>query len=144
VFTITFNTAPATAAPINSQTVPSTMGLPNAMSYYSNKFTIRPVPDQPYRVNFEVYQRPTALLENSQSPELEEYWQFIVYGTAKKIFEDRMDMDSVQLIMPEFKQQEALCMRRTIVQYSNDRTATIYSEQVAGNNSNWGWGGGLL
>jgi len=143
-FTITFPFAPGSGVPINSQTVPQIVAMPQALLYYNNKFTLRPVPDQPYQVNFEVYVRPTALLNMQQTPDLEEYWQYISYGAAKKIFEDRMDLDSVALIMPEFKKQEALMIRRSIVQYTNERSATIYTEQTSfGPGSGaWGWGGG--
>ncbi len=82
-------------------------------------------------------------MDTTASPQLNEWWQYIAYGAAKKIFEDRMDTDSVQQIMAEYKKQEALCLRRTLVQYSNERTATIYTENVAGNGSNgFGFGGG--
>lgn len=141
-FTISFTSAPASGVAINSQTVPQVLALPQSIMYYNNQFTIRPVPDQPYRINFEVYQRPVALLSTSQVPELEEYWQLIAYGCAKKIFEDRMDMDSVQMIMPEFNQQMRLCLRRSIVQYTNERVATIYTEQTNfGQGNGWGWSG---
>ncbi len=132
------NTVAGTA--INSQTVPLALARPQAVLFYQNEFTVRPVPDQSYRVDFDVYQRPTALLAASQAPELEEYWQFIAYGASRKIFQDRMDMDSVQLIEPEFREQLRLCLRRTIVQQTNERVATIYTE----NNDNaggWGWFG---
>jgi hypothetical protein len=81
-------------------------------------------------VQMEVYMRPTELLQTDQSPQLEEWWQYISYGTAKKIFEDRMDMDSVQLIMPEFKKQEMLVQRRTIVEYTSQRVSTIYTNDL--------------
>jgi len=43
--------------------------------------------------------------------------------------------------MPELKNQERLCLRRTNVQYTNERTATIYTDQVGSANGNWGgWG----
>ena len=142
-YTITFSMNTIAGSQITSQTVPTVLSLPQAMCYYSNQFTIRPVPDQSYKVNFEVYQRPTALLSSSQSPELEEYWQYVAYGAAKKILEDRLDMESVALIMPEFKRQEAMCLRRSIVQYTNERVNTIYVEQVNNSQSNgWGWNGG--
>ena len=142
-YTLNFSQNTVAGSQITSQTVPQVLALPQAMMYYNNQFTIRPVPDQSYKVSFEVYSRPTALLATNQTPELEEYWQYIAYGAAKKIFEDRMDMESVQMIMPEYKKQEALCLRRTLVQYSNQRTATIYAEQagVAGT-FGWGWGSG--
>lgn len=150
-FTVTFQnaagtpSAPGAGQAINAQVVPQQTALPQAMLFYNDTFYLRPVPDQPYQINFEVYVRPTALLDEGQSPQLEEWWQYIAYGAAKKIFEDRMDTDSVAQIMPEFKQQERLCNRRTIVQYTSDRVATIYTDQVQfGPNSNngWGWGGG--
>ena len=52
----------------------------------------------------------------------------LLIGASKKIFEDRMDIDSVQMIMPEFKKQEMLIQRRTIVQYTSQRASTIYTQ----------------
>ena len=142
-FTITFNSPPAAGRPINSQTVPTLVSLPQAVCYYNNQFILRPVPDQPYTINFEAYVAPTFLMNTASEPALNEYWQYIAYGAAKKIFEDRMDMDSVQLIMPEFKTQEALCLRRTLVQYANERVTTIYTQQTDPGRGygSWGWGG---
>lgn len=137
VFTVTFPTAPGAGQIINSQTVPYQAGLPQSLLYYDNKFTVRPVPDQPYAITFEAYIRPTELLATNQKPELEQWWQYIAYGAAKKVFEDRMDLESVQLIMPEFKQQERFVLRRTIVLNTNERVATIYTE-----NNGWGYGSG--
>jgi hypothetical protein len=141
-FSFTFPSAPASGAPINSQAFIYQPAIPVAMLYYNNQFTLRPVPDQPYQINFEVDARPTYLMSTSSQPQLEEQWQYIAYGAAKKIFEDRMDMDSVALIMPEFKTQERLCLRRTIVQNTNQRTSTIYTEQTGFGYSTWGTGGG--
>jgi len=143
VYTITFGTPPGPNRPINSQTIPSTLSRPQAILYYANTFIVRPVPDQPYKINIEVYKRPTALLDTDQSPDLEEYWQYIAFSSAKKILEDRMDMDSVQLLMPALKEQERLMQRRTIVQYTNERTATIYTEQTSPTTGGFGgWGSG--
>lgn len=144
-YSITFYTPPGAGQPINSQTVPTICSLPQAMCYFDNKFILRPVPDQPYRIQFEAYQSPAALLQESQSPQLEEWWQYIAYGAARKILQDRMDLESVQLIDPEFKMQERLCLRRTIVQNTNERVATIYTEQRHGRTGGgFGWGGGLF
>lgn len=144
VYTVTFSGAPANGAIINSQSVPLTATLPQALMYYGNQFTVRPIPDQVYKIEFEVYVVPTFLAFSGQEPALNEYWQYIAYGAAKKIFEDRMDQESVQAIMPEFKKQEALVQRRTLVQYSNERTSTIYTEQtdIGSGTGGWGaWGG---
>jgi hypothetical protein len=142
-FTITFATAPGEGVAINSQTVPQVTTIPQALLYFDNKFIVRPVPDQPYKIDIEIFVRPTYLMNEASVPELEEWWQYIAYGAAKKIFEDRMDLESVQLIMPEFKLQEELCLRRTIVQLTNERAATIYTEQTSVTNGGWGWGSGI-
>lgn len=139
-YTLSFNTAPGDAQQINSETVVYQPQRPLAVLYYDYKFTLRPVPDQPYRVNLEVFIRPTELLSTSQSPELEQWSQYIAYGAAKKIFEDRMDTESVAQIMPEFKQQERLVLRTTLVQQSNERTATIYSDNTSGGLGGGWWG----
>lgn len=143
-FTITFNAPPAANVPIIIQSVPTVVGRPTAVLYFDNTFYLRPVPNQPYNINFEVYARPTWLMETTSNPKLNEWWQYIAYGAAKKIFEDRMDMDSVAMILPEYKKQEALCLRRTLIQLSNERTATIYTEQTnfGTGNGQWGWGNG--
>jgi len=130
-FVVTFPTAPGVGEPINSQTVPQQLALPQALLFYDGQFTVRPVPDQPYRVDMEVYTQPTELLTSNQSPNLNEWWQYIAYGAAKKVFEDRMDMDSVRMILPEFKMQERLCLRRSIVQQTSQRSSTIYTENTS-------------
>jgi len=114
-------------------------GKPISILYYDNKFTIRPVPDKTYSVQIEVDIRPTVLMESTQIPELAQWWQYIAYGASKKIFEDRADSDSVQQIMPEFKQQERLVLRTTLVQQANERTITIYTQ-----GKNFGIGGGFF
>lgn len=134
-WSITFTTAPGSSEDITAQSVPYTAARPTSMLYFDNKFTMRPVPDKAYSVEMEVYKRPTELLNSSEAPELEQWWQYIAYGATKKIFEDRTDMDSVALIMPEFKEQETLVLRRTIVQQTKERVATIYTDNLDGNNS---------
>ena len=142
-FSVTFLTAPKSGQPVNSQTVAYVPSRPQAVLFFEDEFTVRPVPDQPYRVDIDVYRRPTELLATTDSPELAEWWQYIAYGASKKVFEDRADPDSVQLIMAEFKTQESLCRRRTIVQQTLERTSTIYTEQTGlnGTSMGGGWGG---
>ena len=131
-FTLAFTTAPASGQAINSQTIPYVAARPQSLLYFNNTFTLRPVPDQPYTVTMDAFVRPTELLLSTQSPDLEQWWQYIAYGAAKKLFEDRSDHESVASILPEFKIQELLALRRTIVQQTKERTATIYTQNTAG------------
>ncbi len=141
---ITFPTAPAPGIDINSQTVPVNPTIPQALLFYDGQFIVRPVPDQPYRVDMEVYVQPAELLSSGQCPELSEWWQLIAWNASKKIFEDRMDYDSIGMIMASLKEQEALVLRRTVVQQTTQRVSTIYSEQgrLGYNSSGFGEGGG--
>ena len=143
LYAFIFQFPPALGATINSQTVPYVPNRPQAVLFYQDEFIVRPIPDQPYPVTIEAYIRPTRLLTANSMPELSEWWQYIAYGAAKKILEDRMDMDTVQMIMPEFKKQESLILRRALVQYSNERVATIYTEQTSGPTSGGFGAGGL-
>lgn len=129
-FTIAFTTPPAAGATINSQVVITQPSVPQSILFYDGTFTMRPVPDQAYRVTIEAFIRPDELLNSSDQPLLAEFWQYIAYGAAKKIFEDRRDIENVQKIMPEFMAQQRLIQRRTIVQQTNQRTSTIYTEQT--------------
>lgn len=137
-YTITFPSNTMTMSTIWFEGILYQPGKPLCMLYYDDKFTIRPVPDKTYAVQLEVDVRPTELINSTDIPYLEQWWQYIAYGAAKKIFEDRMDIDSVQLIMPEFKTQERLVLRTTLTQQANERTVTIYTQ---GKNYGFGWFG---
>ncbi len=145
-FVVSFATAPYAGATINSQTVPVNPAIPQALLFYDGQFIVRPVPDQTYRVDMEVWVQPAELLLLGQTPELEEWWQLIAWNAAKKVFEDRMDYDSIAQILPSLKEQEALVLRRTIVQQTSQRVSTIYSEQsrTGYNSGGFGQGGGLF
>lgn len=127
-YNLTFINPPGNNEPINSQLVIAPLGRPQAILYFDNGFFLYPTPDQPYQIQMEVDARPSELLLGNDEPELGQWWQYIAYGAAKKVFEDRMDIESVQMIMPEFKQQERLILRRTITQQTGQRVATIYTE----------------
>lgn len=138
VYDFTYSSAPKVGQDIDSQTVPFVAGLPRAILYFQNKFIVRPVPDQPYPINIEAYYRPSDLLAAGSEPVLEQWYEYISYGAAIKVFQDKMDIDSVNLVMPEFNRQERKVLRRTLVQQSNERVATIYTE-ASGFGPGSGW-----
>jgi len=118
---------PAASTAINSQVIQLQPAMPTAVLFYDDTFTLRPVPDQPYSVQMDVFVRPTKLEAADQIPELQEWSQYIAYGAARKVFQDRMDIDSLTMIEPEYKKQEILIQRRTIVQQTSQRVQTIYT-----------------
>ena len=137
-FTLTFNADTQPLAPIWFEGILYQPGKPLAMLYYNDEFTIRPVPDKTYSVQIEVDVRPTQLINQTDVPYLEQWWTYIAYGAARRIFQDRMDLESVAMIDPEFRLQERLVLRTTLTQQANERTTTIYTQ---GKNYGFGWFG---
>jgi len=132
VYSFTFPIAPATGEEVIAQTFRYNTGRPRAVLYEDRVFTFRPVPDKVYRVEIDAFKRPTELLNITDEPDIAQWWQYIAYGAAKKVFEDRMDVESIQAIMPEFMRQRSLVLQRLVVQQSTERTATIYTDRGAG------------
>lgn len=130
VYSLTFGTAPGNGQAIQAQVKNYIASRPTSLLYFDNMFTLRPVPDRPYKITFSAYMRPTALLAG-QNPQLQDWWQYIAYGAAKKVFEDRMDQESVQAIMTEFDTQQRLVERKTLTNMAKERAATIYQDQTA-------------
>lgn len=126
---------PAPAIPgtstINAQSVPYEADRPTAILFFSDEFILRPVPDKSYRVEVETYRTPSQLLNNNtDSPDLDQWWQFIAFGAALKVLEDRRDTDSYQKIYPMYDDQKQKVLHRTIQQQTSERTATIFTEQI--------------
>ena len=115
---------------INAQNIPYVAARPQAILFFNDIFFLRPVPDQAYKVSMEAFRTPTALIGGGTAPLLDEWWQYLAFGASKKILEDRLDVDGLSKIMPLLEEQQRLVLRRTLVQQTNERTATIYTEQV--------------
>ena len=115
---------------INAQNIPYVAARPQAVLFFNDIFFLRPVPDQAYKVQMEAFRTPTGLIGSGTEPLLNEWWQYLAFGASKKILEDRLDTDGLEKIMPLLEEQQRLVLRRTIVQQTNERTATIYTEQT--------------
>jgi hypothetical protein len=129
---------PALGAPINAQVYYYVPSRPLCVLWFDDEFILRPVPDQPYQINLEVYAQPTALLEDPNAmPDIWQWWQYIAYGAARKVLQLRFDYDSLALIEPEFLRQQSLVLTKTVMQNTTQRVQTIYSQQ---DNMGGGWG----
>ena len=118
---------------INAQYVPYVAARPQALLFYQDQIFLNPIPDQAYIIEIEAFQYPTAFLaaQTNRTPQLQEWWQLLAYGAADKIFADNGDFENLQKYRPLLKEQMDLVQRRTIVQYTSERTATIFTEQTA-------------
>jgi hypothetical protein len=126
-FTLNFPNVTQAGAVIYFEGILYQPGKPVGMLYFDSKFTLRPVPDKTYAVQIEVDKQPTELIQTTDVPEIEQWWQFVSYLASKKIFDDRLDTESIQQLMPELKNQERLVQRATIEQQATQRAPTIYS-----------------
>lgn len=131
-YSFTFPIAPGDDENVVAQSYVYQTGRPRSVLYENREFTFRPVPDKTYRVEIDAFKRPTEFLNTTDMPDQAQWWQYIAYGAAKKIFEDRMDVESVEAIMPEFMRQRSLVLQKLVVQQSEERTATIYTNQGSG------------
>ncbi len=121
---------------INVQYIPYVASRPVQVGFYQDQILLYPIPDQAYTVSFEAYRYPISFTINSDGsfdgtvdPQLKEWWQLLAYGASDKIFADNADFESMQKFRPLLKEQLDLIQRRTIVQQTSERTASIYTEQ---------------
>lgn len=131
-----------TLSTINIQYIPYVASRPQSVVFYQDQILVYPIPDQAYTISFEAYQYPIAfaVIQNpdgsisitySATPQVLEWWQLIAYGAADKIFADAGDFEMMAKYRPLLEEQKKLALRRTIVQQTAERTATIYTEQTA-------------
>lgn len=137
VFDVTFPVAPAAAAPVTAQIQPYQPTIPSTIYFDGQSFHLRPVPNRVYEITMKAQLIPTQLMDTANNPLIYQWWQYIAYGAAIKVLQDRLDLDTVQLLMPEFKRQEHLVERSTITQLSSQRSSTIYSQNGWFNGLNW-------
>lgn len=124
---ITFDVAPGNGNVVTYEYYQFNPTTPDGILLFDNKLTLRPVPDKVYEVKLQVRIQPTAFVNDADTPLIKQWWQFIAYGTAKKILEDRSDLETVNRIMPEYDRQKIMVMRKTRLNKSKDRTSTIFT-----------------
>jgi len=128
--------------------VPYTPSRPLGMLFYDNQFTLRPVPDQAYKIELQSYIQPFAInpatgvaeeynftIDPNAVPLLNDYFQLLAYGTACKIFVDSLEMENYRLLLPLYQEQLNLAERKTMMQIKTQRTSTIYSENLYWNSN---------
>lgn len=117
---------------INCQYVPYVPSRPQSVVFFQDQFLLYPIPDQAYTVSFEAYKYPFSFSgqNTALTPQLTEWWEMLAYGAADKIFADNADFESMAKFRPLLDEQMRLALRRTIVQQTSERAATIYTEQT--------------
>jgi hypothetical protein len=135
--TINFPVAPASGTQINVWCATYQVGRPYNLLFWNNELTIRPVPDNVYLCEVEVYQTPAQFMNTTDSPLLNQFSQYLAYGTAREILRDRQDMEGVANLEEGFMRQEALVLERQAVEEIGQPNITLF------NSTNTGFGVGV-
>lgn len=138
--TVNFPVAPAAGTMINVWAATYQVGRPYNMLFWNNELTIRPVPDNVYLCEVEVFQTPAQFMNTTDNPILNQWSQYIAYGAACEILRDRQDMDGVSNLQEGFMRQEALVLERQSVEEIGQPNITLFNSTNYGNNSGGGWG----
>jgi hypothetical protein len=143
---VTFAQPIANEEKVSAEYVRYTASQPTALLFFNQYIFLRPVPDKTYRVEVQVYQKPSQLLsannnDPTNTPDINQWWQLIAFGAARKVLQDRLDNEALASIEPFYQEQMNLVMYRTATQLANQRVSTIYTEQIQPNGINNGYFG---
>lgn len=129
--TVTFlNTIPTTSE-INYQVIPYSPGRPQAVLFFDNTFSFRPIADKPYLFQIDAYYNPAAFLATTNAIPFRYMTEYFARGLARKVLQDYGDVEQLQLYEPFFREQEAFVLRKSYRQISNTRVATVYQGQTS-------------
>lgn len=140
--TINFPVAPAAGTSINVWAATYQVGRPYNLLFWNNQLEIRPVPDNVYLCEVEVYQTPVQFMNTTDNPVLNQWAQYIAYGAAREILRDRQDMEGVANLEEGFKRQEGLVLERQAVEEIGQPNITLFNTTQTGYGYGTGWGMG--
>ncbi len=131
--TVTFLNVIPTTSEINYQVIPYSPGRPQAVLFFDNTFSFRPIPEKPFVFQIDAYYNPAAFLTTTNAIPYRWMTEYFARGLARKVLQDYGDVEQLQLYEPMFREQENFVLRRTYRQISNTRVATIYQGQTGYN-----------
>lgn len=136
---LTFNQAVPAGNNVTMQYLQSVQGKPFVMLFFQDQFVVRPVPDQAYTIEVTAYRRPSQALLGTTSltapnlngrPEQYDWWELIVFGVAKKLYQDRLDDAGVQLMQKYYDEKLSEANTRSYAQLGSRKMATIFRDET--------------
>jgi len=140
--TVNLPVAPAAGTMLNVWAATYQVGRPHNLLFWNNELTIRPVPDNVYLCEVEVYQTPVQFMKLTQNPTLDQWAQYISYGVAREILRERQDMEGVENLREGFERQEALVLERQSIEEINQSNITLFNSTQSGYGYGIGTGSG--
>lgn len=126
--TLNFFAAVASTTTITAEGENYVAAQPSAILFYKQTFIIRPVPDIAYGMKIKILLRPTELIGANDEPQYREWYDLIGLGASLEIFKDRGDFDLLGQFSQLYEQEVLIAQRRTLIQMSNQRTPSRYSQ----------------
>lgn len=134
VLTLNFPTAPDSGTQITIWYYNYSASRPFAVMYWKDELVVRPVPDRAYKIEVEAYKYPVQFTQETDTPILKQWWQYIALIGAVKILEDRQDTESIENLVPLVDRQEKLIRNRMANDQIGQRNTTIYEGSIEGTN----------
>lgn len=125
-FTLNFTSAPNSGETISVWFYQYTAGRPYSVLWWKNELLVRPVPDRGYKIEVEAYRYPTQFTQETETPLLKQWWQYIAFLAAVKVLEDRQDIEGIKNLVPLIERQEKLVRNRIANEEIGQRNVTIY------------------
>lgn len=131
IFDIYFSATIPAGVAINAESFSYVASRPTDVLFWEGDLVFRPVPDIAYQFQIFAWQQPTAFLSTAPAATtpIQDWWQLLAYGAALKIFVDNADFDQYQKFYPLYDEQLRLVQRKSLVQITNQRATSIYSDQ---------------
>lgn len=135
---------------INIQYWQAVEGQPYTILFFQNQFVLRPIPDQAYCIEITAYRQPSQALlgtTSETSPDLEGrpeemfWWELIAFGVAKKLYQDRLDTDGVQMMDAFLQEKISEARTRTYGQLGKRQISTMYRNEANSQNNQNNFGG---
>jgi hypothetical protein len=139
VANLVFTQAVPSGNNITMQYLQAVQGQPFTMLFFQDQFVVRPVPDQAYTIEVTAYRRPSQALLGTVSlespnlngrPEQYDWWELIVFGVAKKLYQDRLDDVGADLMQKYHDEKLSQCNTRSYAQLGSRCMATIFRDET--------------
>lgn len=141
--TLNLPVAPMAGTMLNVWAATYQVGRPYNLLFWNNELEVRPVPDNVYLCEVEVYQTPAQFMALDQNPVLNQWAQYIAYGAAREILRERQDMEGVENLREGFERQEALVLERQSIEEIGQANITLFNTTASrGYGVGWGIGQG--
>ncbi len=146
---LTFTQSVPAGNNININYIQAVLGQPFTILFFQEQFVLRPIPDQGYTIEMTAYRQPSQALLGTTSltvpnlsgrPESFDWWELLAFGTAKKLYQDRLDTDGVQMMDAFLQEKISEARSTTYSQLGSRQINTIFRDETTEQNTG-GWFG---